>query len=142
MAHISLVTLGVADVAEASAFYEALGFNRSSASQAEVSFFAAGPVVLSLFGRDALAADAGVRATGGVDGFSGISLAMNLPSEAAVDVEFGRWVAAGATSVKAPVAAFWGGYSCYVADLDGHLWELAHNPHIPVRPDGSMELPG
>ena len=138
-AHVTLVTLGVKDVAIATSFYEAVGFRRSSASNDAVSFFQAGPLVLSVFGRAALADDAGLPAKG--SGFRGVSLAMNLPSEEAVDAEFGRWVAAGATAVKEPQRAFWGGYTGYLADPDGHLWELAFNPGMPVRPDGTMELP-
>ncbi|MDO8362001.1 MAG: VOC family protein [Actinomycetota bacterium] len=137
-AHITIVTLGVADVGRSSSFYEALGFHRSSASQAEISFFQAGAVVLSVFGHEALAQDAEVQ--GAHSGFRGVTIAMNLGSAAEVDTEYARWVAAGATQVKAPVAAEWGGYSSYVADPDGHLWELAHNPYLPLRPDGSGEL--
>ncbi len=138
-AHATIVTLGVADVAASTAFYEGLGFHRSSTSQDSVSFFRAGALVLAVFGRDDLAHDAAVPAEG--SGFRGISLVMNLSSADEVDAEYARWVSLGATPVKAPESVFWGGYSSYLADPDGHLWELAHNPYLPLRADGSAELP-
>jgi len=139
-ARLTLVTLGVADVARSTAFYEALGWRRSSASvDGTVSFFQLGGLALSVFGRDDLADDAGVPAAG--DGFRGVSLAINLESEAEVDGVAAEWLACGGTMVKQPHRAFWGGYSGYVADPDGHLWELAHNPGFALLPDGSMQLP-
>jgi uncharacterized protein len=138
-ARLTLVTLGVADVARATSFYEALGWRKSSASQDEVSFFQLGGLGLSLFGHQALADDAGVSSKG--EGFAGISLAINLESEAEVDRVAAEWVACGATLVKQPERASWGGYSGYVADPDGHLWELAHNPGFTLHIDGSMQLP-
>ena len=140
-AAIALVTLGVADLARATRFYEALGFVLSrSQSSDSVSFFRAGGVVLGLFGRAALAADAGL-----VDGppspFGGITLARNLPSREAVDSAFTDAIAAGATALKPPQEVFWGGYSGYVADLDGHPIELAWNPFFLLRDDGSIDLP-
>jgi predicted lactoylglutathione lyase len=138
-ARLTLVTLGVADVGRATSFYEALGWRRSSASRDEVSFFQLGGLALSVFGREALAEDAGMSSDG--QGFRGISLAINLESEAEVDRVAAEWVSCGATLVKQPERVFWGGYSGYVADLDGHLWELAHNPGFALLPDGSMQLP-
>ncbi len=137
-AHVTIVTLGVRDVAASTVFYEALGFHRSSASQDEISFFRAGPTVLAVFGREPLADDAGVSAEG--FGFRGVTIAMNLASVDAVDAEFARWVAVGAEPMKRPTAVEWGGYSSYVADPDGHLWELAYNPYLPLHDDGSGEL--
>ena len=140
-AHATIITLGVADVARSSSFYEALGFHRSSASQDSISFFQAGGVILAVFGHQALADDAGVSAEPvGSVGFRGVTIAMNLASAEAVDAEYARWVSLGAAAVKAPEGVFWGGYSSYVADPDGHLWELAHNPYLPLRADGSGEL--
>lgn len=133
--HVTIVTLGVADVARSTRFYEALGFRKSSASEESITFLSAGAVIVSLFGREALAADAQVAAEG--NGFRGITLAMNLDSAAAVDAAFAEWVAGGAVAHKAPQAAEWGGYSSYVADPDGHLWEIAYNPYLELRPDGS-----
>src|SRR4051812_44914586 len=117
-AHVTLVTLGVRDVSVSTSFYESVGFVRSSASNDSVSFFRAGTVVLSLFGREALAEDARVPSDG--VGFRGVSLAINVRSEPAVDAIYAQWVGAGATPVKAPEHVFWGGYSSYVGDLDGH----------------------
>jgi len=124
-----MVTLGVADLQRSVSFYEALGWRQSSASEGAIAFFSLGAANLALYGRAALAADAGVGAEG--DGFRGVTLAINLGSPAAVDRAYGEFLAAGATAVKPPVAAEWGGYSSYVADPDGHLWELAHNPYSP-----------
>jgi len=140
-AHVTIITLGVADVARSTSFYGALGFHRSSASQDSISFFKAGSVVLAVFRNDALAADAGVGPGIGAVGFRGVTVAMNLASAAEVDAEFARWVSHGALAMKKPEQVFWGGYSSYVADPDGHLWELAHNPYLPLRADGSGELP-
>jgi len=131
----AIITLGVADVAASTKFYEALGFHKSSASEDTITFLTAGAVVVALFGREALAADADVSAEG--TGFRGVTLAMNLESEALVDSTFADWVAVGAFALKAPHATEWGGYSSYVGDPDGHLWEIAHNPYMPLRPDGS-----
>ena len=128
-AHLSIVTLGVADLAVSTAFYEALGWQRLGASQDTISFFQVGGVVLGLYGREALAEDAQVSHQG--SGFRGVTLAINVGSPTAVDEMAGAWVAAGAQLVTAPHSAFWGGYSGYVSDPDGHLWELAHNPYSP-----------
>jgi predicted lactoylglutathione lyase len=139
-ARLTLVTLGVADVARSSAFYEALGWRRSSASvEGEVTFLRLAGCVLGLWGADALADDAGVTAAG--EGFRRVALACNLDSPADVDAAFEAWVAAGGSVTKPPHQASWGGYSGYVADLDGHLWELAHNPYWPIRDDGTVDLP-
>jgi catechol 2,3-dioxygenase-like lactoylglutathione lyase family enzyme len=136
---LHLVTLGVADVAAATAFYERIGLGRAPASNPNVSFFQLGAVVLSLYGRDALAEDAGVAAGGG--GFSGVTLAWNQPSPAAVDAACAAMIAAGAQDIKPPAATFWGGYGGYVADPDGHLWEIAHNPFFPFDDTGALRLP-
>jgi uncharacterized protein len=124
---LSLVTLGVADVDRARRFYRSLGFPAMDISTDEVVFFGLDGVVLGLYGRDALASDAGVDPAG--SGFAGISLAHNEPSVEAAERAFDEFLAAGATVVKHMEATNWGGYSGYVADLDGHLWEIAHNPH-------------
>jgi len=136
---LSMVTLGVADVARASAFYESLGWRRSSASQDTITFFTMQGSVLGLFGRDALAEDAAVDPTG--SGFRGVSLAINCADRDEVDGVYAEWLAAGATACKAPHAVFWGGYSGHVADPDGHLWEIAHNPYSPNDEHGRMQLP-
>ena len=138
-ARLTLVTLGVADVARATSFYEALGWRKSSASNDDVSFFQLGGLALSVFGRQALADDATVSSAG--SGFAGVSLAINLESEAEVDRVAGEWVLCGGTLVKQPHRVFWGGYSGYFADPDGHLWEVAFNPFAPVDAEGRMALP-
>lgn len=138
---ITLITLGVADVAASTAFYQRFGWKRSSASNDDVSFFHMNGTALGLFGRAALAHDAGVEAGEGSGGFHGVSLAHNLGSPQAVDEAWQFAVDCGAMPVKKPEKVFWGGYSGYVADPDGHLWEFAHNPFMPLGPDGQMQLP-
>ncbi len=136
---LSMITLGVDDVTRSTAFYESLGWRRSSASQPTVTFFSMQGSVLGLFGRQSLADDAGVSSDG--DGFRAVTLALNCDSPADVDDVVDQWLAAGALLVKAPEEVFWGGYSGYVADPDGHLWEIAHNPYAANDPDGKMQLP-
>lgn len=141
---ISLVTLGVEDVAAATAFYEALGLALSSASvPGEVSFFHTEGGILALWGRASLAADAGV--TGDSDGTTGSAhtssaLAVNVASRAEVDDALAIAQAAGARITRAAMATDWGGYNGYFADPDGHLWEVAHNPHWPLH-NGLPQLP-
>lgn len=137
---VSFITLGVANVGEARSFYERLGLKVSSASQDGVAFFNLGGVVLSLFGRDALAEDAGVQR--GDAGSARMSLAHNVASEAQVDEVLEEAVAAGAKLLKRGQAKFWGGYSGYFADPDGHLWEVAFNPFMPLDAEGRVTLPG
>lgn len=130
---ISMVTLGVRDLAAAIDFYEkGLGFPRME-SPPEVAFFTLNGTWLGLYGREALAEDARVAAEG--TGFEGFSLAHNVSSEKEVDEVVAQAVAAGAVLVKEPQKVFWGGYSAYFKDPDGHLWEVAHNPLFWVGPD-------
>jgi predicted lactoylglutathione lyase len=136
---INLVTLGVRDMGKARAFYEALGFVPSPASQDGVTFYEAGSVILSLFGRSDLAADAGIADT--PTGFAAISLAWNVESEAAVDDAMARATRSGGHLVKAAGKAFWGGYLGYFSDPDGHLWEVAYNPFFPLDTEGRLHLP-
>jgi predicted lactoylglutathione lyase len=136
---ISLITLGVADLARATAFYERLGWKKSAASQETVTFIRLKGTALALFSRASLAADASVA--DGPAGFSGVTLAHNLGSEGEVDEAFAHALACGATAVKRPQKVFWGGYSGYFADPDGHLWELAWNPFAPLDAEGHMTLP-
>lgn len=137
---ITLVTLGVADVARARAFYEQLGFMASSASQESVCFMKAGGVVLGLFGRSDLAADAHLPDEP-PSAFTGVALAHNTRSEGEVDAVLDEAVQAGAKLLKPGEKVFWGGYSGYFADLDGHMWEVAYNPFAPLDDEGRMELP-
>ena len=137
---ISLITLGVADVAKSTDFYERLGFVRSKkASQAAISFFQAGPVVLALFGREALKDDG---AAGKIwTGNGGVALAQNFSSEAEVDAMMAKAEAAGAKILKSAAKTVWGGYDGYFADEDGHVWEVAFNPFWPLDDDGRINLP-
>ena len=137
---LTIVTLGVASVPDARRFYEKLGWTASSASQGDdVAFFQMNGTALSLFGRSALAADAAIADSR--PGFSGVTLAQNLDSPRAVDDAYARALAAGATALKRPETAFWGGYSGYFSDPDGHIWELAHNPFFPLDADRNLVLP-
>lgn len=134
-----MITLGVDDLERATRYYEALGWRRSSASQDSISFLVGGTVVLGLFGRDDLATDAAVEfATGGQ--YAPITLAMNLASPEAVDAALADAQAAGGRITKPAEETEWGGYSGYVADLDGHLWEIAHNPFATLLETGQMVL--
>ncbi|MGI8576210.1 MAG: VOC family protein [Egibacteraceae bacterium] len=141
MTAVSLVTLGVADLSRASAFYERLGWRRSSSSvDGVVAFFHGGTAALGLFGWDDLAEDAHLPADR-PEGFRGISLAMNVASERAVDDALRLAEEAGGTISKPGERAEWGGYSGYFRDPDDHLWEVAHNPGWALRPDGGVSLP-
>ena len=135
---ISLVTLGVADLARARAFYAALGWVEAEATDG-VAFFQMQGQALGLFGLEDLAQDQG-RA-GARLGTGAMTLAQNFTSQAEVDAAFAEALAAGATALKPPEPVFWGGYSGYYADLDGHVWEVAHNPFWPLAEDGSLTLP-
>lgn len=136
---LTMITLGVADLPASTMFYEGLGFAKSSASRETVTFFLTDGTVLGLFGRHALAEDAGVAAFR--DGPGATAIAHNLRSEKEVDEAFAHAVACGATAIKKPEKVFWGGYSGYFADPDGHLWEVAHNPFAPLDENGHMVLP-
>ncbi|MGA0563235.1 VOC family protein [Ancylobacter sp. VNQ12] len=138
--HVSLITLGVVDLERAILFYEALGLTRRVRKAEGVAFFEAGAVVLSLYPRHELAADAGV-VPGRAGQFGGIAIACNRSSRGEVDATLIRAVAAGGRALRPAQATFWGGYSGYVADPDGHAWEVAHNPGFPLGPDGRLSLP-
>jgi catechol 2,3-dioxygenase-like lactoylglutathione lyase family enzyme len=135
---LSLITLGVADVARSRRFYEALGWRASGASQADVTFFQLGGMALSLWGWADLARDAGVPDS---PGFGGIALAHNARTRELVDTLLAEAAAAGGRIVKPGIPTFWGGYAGYFTDPDGHLWEVAWNPHFPLLADGSLRLP-
>ena len=137
---LTLVTLGVGDLGRSRRFYAALGWHEIEPRQESVAFFQLNGIGLSLFPRTELAKDAEIADSAA--GFSGITLAHNLRSEAEVDALFAEMVAAGAAAVKSPRKVFWGGYSGYVADPDGHLWELAYNPFFPLDAVGNVTLAG
>jgi uncharacterized protein len=136
---ISLITLGVANLARSRAFYERLGFRASSASSDAVVFFQAGGMALALYPRTDLAKDAHLSAEG--SGFCGIALAYNARSRDEVDRVLAEAAAAGAAILKPAEQAFWGGYSGYFADPDGFPWEVAWNPGFKLAADGSLSLP-
>lgn len=136
---VSLITLGVADLARARAFYEALGFRASSASQGDIVFFQSGAQALAIFPRSELAHDVGIDATG--SGFRGITLAHNVRTKEEVAIVLEEARAAGGDIVKPGQDVFWGGHSGYFADPDGHLWEVAWNPLVPLAADGAFLLP-
>jgi catechol 2,3-dioxygenase-like lactoylglutathione lyase family enzyme len=137
---LSLVTLGVGDIARARHFYESLGWVASSASNPHVVFFQLGGMALSLYGRDALAEDAQVP-PGDPSVFRGVTLGQNCRTREDVDRVIAAVVAAGGRLLKPAQEAFWGGYSGYVADPDDHVWEIAWNPHFPIGDDGALCLP-
>ena len=140
-ARISLITLGVTDLARETAFYQALGWPLSPASvEGEVSFFPTSGGILGLWGRDNLAADAHLPASP-PQPFGGVAHAINLESPEAVAAAIEAAVAAGGTLLKAGEATDWGGFSGYFADPDGHLWEVAHNPFWPLDAEGRVQLP-
>ena len=141
-AHVSLITLGVSDLRRTARFYEKLGFVRKmKAAGDDVAFFEAGGVALSLFESDKLAADAALAPEKSLPVFRGISFAWNCDTEADVDAVLAIAVDAGGKLLKPAQKAFWGGYHGYFADPEGHLWEVAHNPHFPLSPDGTPALP-
>ena len=137
---ISLITLGVEDISRAAAFYEkGLGWKRSSASQDDVVFFQLSGIVLSLYPRKLLAEDAHVDSKG--SGFSGITLAHNTRTETEVDHILKKVEKLGAKILKPAQKVFWGGYSGYFADPDGHIVEVAHNPFFEFDERGNLKLP-
>ena len=138
---ISLVTLGVADIERSVKFYtEALGW-KAAPSPPEIRFFDMGGIVFSIYRHEDLAKDrnAGANETG--SSYKGFALAHNARSEAEVDSLFAQLKAAGVTIAKPPERAFWGGYSGYFTDPDGHSWEVAYNPFWPIDAQGRVSLP-
>lgn len=136
---MSLITLGVADLQRAVAFYRtAVGWEPEQ-SPPGVVFFDLNGVVFALWPHDELAKDIGMTA-GGVPAYRGYALAHNVRSEAEVDAIFERLKQNGATILKQPQKAFWGGYSGYFSDPDGHVWEIAYNPFWTIRQDGRMSM--
>jgi catechol 2,3-dioxygenase-like lactoylglutathione lyase family enzyme len=135
---ISLVTLGVADVARARTFYERLGWRGQELEQ--TVFFQAGGLALVLWERAKLAEDSGIEDPGG-DGFGGIALAHNVRSGAEVDEVLGAAAEAGAVITQPARETLYGGYAGSFADPDGHIWEIAHNPGFPLADDGAITIP-
>jgi len=138
---ISLITLGVADLKRAVEFYERVVGWKAAPSPPEIAFFDLNGVVFSLYPHNALAKDMNARVTKS-GGYKGFALAHNARSREEVDAIFARLKRNGATIIKEPEAVFWGGYSGYFSDPDGHRWEVAYNPFWTVREDGRISLSG
>jgi catechol 2,3-dioxygenase-like lactoylglutathione lyase family enzyme len=134
---LSVITLGVRDLKNARAFYEALGWKTGAGPKDDVVFFQAGGIVLALWDRALLAEDSTVKDSGG---WGGVTLAYNVRSPQEVDAVIDEARAAGATIGREGAETFWGGYSAAFVDPEGHPWEVAHNPHWEVREDGSVAL--
>jgi uncharacterized protein len=134
---VTVITLGVSDLARARRFYEALGWRSAAAPADDVVFFQAGDMVLSLWDRTRLAEDSCVEDTGG---WGGVALALNVGSREEVDAVTEQARAAGATIGREPAETFWGGYSSSFLDTEGHPWEIAHNPHWTLTPSGGVSI--
>jgi predicted lactoylglutathione lyase len=135
---VSLITLGVGDLAAARRFYEALGWECKEVE--ETVFVQAGGSAVVLWGREKLADDAGIE-DARPDGFGGIALAQNVRTPEEVDEIMAAAAGAGARITKPAAETFYAGYAGYFADLDGHMWEIAHNPGFTLTDDGSLVLP-
>lgn len=135
---VTLITLGVADLAASKAFYGAMGWTPTN-DEGEVVFYQINGMVLGFFGLGPLAKDQG-RPDAKL-GTGAVTLAQNFTTNAEVDTAYALALKAGATALKAPEKVFWGGYSGYYADPDGHVWEVAQNPFWELNDDGSLTLP-
>jgi len=137
--NINLVTLGVSDLERSKKFYcEGLGLPATEQANEGIVFIPLSNIVLGLFPRSELAKDANVSPNG--DGFRSVSLAHNVSSEDDVEAVLAEAKSAGATIVKPAEKVFWGGYSGYFSDPDGHLWEVAYNPFWPIDENGNVVL--
>lgn len=134
---VTVITLGVRDLARARRFYEALGWTTAAQPGDDVVFFQAGGMVLSLWDRASLARDSCVEDS---LGWGGVTLALNVATREEVEMVTDEARAAGATIGREPAETFWGGYSAVFIDPDGHPWEIAHNPHWTLEPDGTVRL--
>jgi hypothetical protein len=134
---LSLITLGVRDIAASRRFYEALGWNGAGGEGDDPVFFQAGDMIVAIWSRAELAADSCVEDNGG---WGGITLAHNVGSNEEVDAVTNEARAAGATIGREPAPTFWGGYTSIVIDPDGHPWEIAHNPHWTITADGGVRM--
>jgi uncharacterized protein len=134
---VTVVTLGVRELPRARRFYEALGWKSGAGPEDDVVFFQAGEMVLALWDRAKLAEDSCVEDG---SGWGGVTLALNLGSPSEVDAVTEQARTAGAIIGREPAETFWGGYSSVFIDPDGHPWEIAHNPHWTLTPDGGVKL--
>jgi catechol 2,3-dioxygenase-like lactoylglutathione lyase family enzyme len=140
--NFAIVTLGVQDLDVSVAFYRALGWELHGDTAQGIVWFRTAGSWIGLFPHRDLADDAGLEPDDvALPAYRGSTLALNLPTEAAVDAGVETALAAGARLVKRPVRLEWGGYSGYVADPDGHLWELCFNPGFPLDDQGRIEIP-
>ena len=139
---LSMITLGVRDMVRAKQFYEAMGWRAKEAGGGQIVFFQLLGAVIGLYPRPALAEDAHLADNAPEAKFGGIALAYNARDKNEVDRVLKEAVAAGGTLLKPAQDVFWGGYSGYFADLDGHPWEVAFNPHWPLERDGAVRIPG
>jgi len=135
---VTLITLGVRDLARARLFYEALGWETGAGPDDDVVFFQTGATVLALWDRARLAEDSCVEDSGG---WGGVTSALNLGSPEEVDGVIEEARGAGAVIGREPAETFWGGYSAVFIDPEGHPWEIAHNPRWTLTPDGGVTLP-
>ncbi|PRX54060.1 VOC family protein [Flagellimonas meridianipacifica] len=134
---LTIVTLGVSDLKKSTRFYEnQFGWTKSNASNENISFFTLNGILLSLYENSELAHDAEVSANG--NGFKGFTLAYNTNSEHEVDLIIKKFKEKGVKIVKEPQKAHWGGYSSYISDLDGNLWEIAFNPFLKLDEKGNV----
>lgn len=135
---LTLITLGVSDLETSTRFYEEnFGWQKAESSSEDITFFQLNGIMLSLFERGELAKDIGVEAEG--EGFSGFTLSYNTRNEEEVDKIVEELRSRGAEVVKEPQKVFWGGYSSYIADPDGHLWEIAFNPYMELDEKGDVK---
>lgn len=138
-ANFVIVTLGVGDLDRSIDFYRALGWELRGDRAQGIVWFKTSGTWLGLFPAQELAEDAGLPRHE-LPAFRDITLAITLPTEAEVDAAFASWIEAGGTLVKPASKAFWGGYTGYVADPDGHLWEIAWNPGFPLDEHGRIDI--
>lgn len=139
-ARISIVTLGVRDLASMRAFYGGLGWEEGISTEGFAAFKTGG-AVLALFPLDELARDANSVVPPGDGGFRGVTLALNVEEKGRVDEVVGAIRAAGGRIVKEPIDADWGGRSAYFSDPEGNLWEVAWMPGSSFDERGGLILP-
>jgi catechol 2,3-dioxygenase-like lactoylglutathione lyase family enzyme len=141
--NLAIVTLGVTELERSMRFYRDLGWEQRGEESNGIVWFRTSGSWLGLFGYDALADDANLEPVLADDlpRYRGVALAVNLPSEDAVDLAFVRVREVGGSIVKPAARTEWGGYSGYFTDPDGHLWEIAHNPGFPLDEQGRIDIP-
>ena len=134
---LTIITLGVKNLYKSTEFYETqFGWKKSASSNESITFFSLNGIYISLYEKEKLAEDAEIDASG--EGFKGFTLAYNARSKEEVDQIFDDFKSKGVKIIKSPQEVFWGGYSGYVADLDGNLWEIAFNPYLKIDENGNI----